>query len=181
MKPVKKKFIEDNAIDGSKFELLNGQSLRAKKADGTDATLLSFNSSNELRFSLVPKLGAVSPASSDDLINKGYVDQQISLVNSAVALKQDSLGTGTTSQFLRGDLTWSPLKYVAALSWSGAGPYTMSIPAATHGKGSDPCIVVREQDGSDLVDMVTMEVRINASGDITLNSAEMISGKVIVS
>lgn len=69
------------------------------------------------------------PVDLKDLARKGYVDQKAAdeaaskiedalvdgvtdkapsqnAVFDALALKQDSLGTGTTSQFLRGDLTW---------------------------------------------------------------------------
>jgi hypothetical protein len=107
-----------------------------------------------------------------DLVLQGNIDT-----------KQDSLGTGTTSQYLRGDLSWqnfAPTKYVATLSWTGSGPYTMSIPAETHGMGSDPVLAIRELIDSEWVDCVTVEVRTNADGDVTISTAETFDGKVVV-
>jgi len=64
------------------------------------------------------------PTALEDLARKGYVDSRIedqiingiiakapsqNAVFGALALKQNSLGTGTTSQFLRGDLTWQQI------------------------------------------------------------------------
>lgn len=79
--------------------------------------------------------------------------------------------------------TYTPLaesKYVAELSWSGSGPYTMSIPASTHGMGSDPIISIKELLGGVWVDCVTVEVSTNNAGDITISSAEVFDGKVVV-
>ena len=42
------------------------------------------------------------PIALDDLARKNYVDTE-------VGTKQDYLGTGTTLQFLRGDLTWQAI------------------------------------------------------------------------
>lgn len=47
----------------------------------------------------VPIKSNADPVDGDDLSRKSYIDDGLSA-------KQDSLGTGTTSQFLRGDLTW---------------------------------------------------------------------------
>jgi hypothetical protein len=118
-----------------------------------------------------------------DPTTKSYVDAADAALQSDIDTKQDSLGTGTTSQYLRGDLTWqnfAPTKYVASLSWSGEGPYTMSIPAATHGMGTDPVLAIRELIDSEWVDCVTVEVRTNADGDITISTGETFDGKVVI-
>lgn len=47
----------------------------------------------------IPIKSNSDPVDGDDLSRKSYIDDGLST-------KQDSLGTGTTSQFLRGDLTW---------------------------------------------------------------------------
>lgn len=115
-----------------------------------------------------------------DPVTKTYVDSADSALQTAIDGKQASLGTGTANQYLRGDLTWHNEKYVTTLSWSGSGPYTMSLPATTHGQGEDPVIAIRELIDSEWVDCVTVEVRTNSAGDITISSAEMFDGKVVV-
>ncbi len=84
MSQIKKKFIEDNAIDGLKLQLLNGQGFRVKNTDGSDRTLFHFNSSNEWQFSIAPKL-SVDPSAQNDLVRKKYVDDEINAEESARA------------------------------------------------------------------------------------------------
>ena len=87
------------------------------------------------------------PVDAKDLARKGYVDSQAAsaadakvedqIVNGvtakapsqnavfdALALKQNSLGTGTTSQFLRGDLSWAAIPKAAKV-------YTVGVDANT--------------------------------------------------
>lgn len=77
MSQIKKKFIENNAIDGSKIQLLNGQTLRAKDNSGEDRDLFYFSSSNEWYLSVSPKISA-DPQGNNDLVRKYYVDTQVS-------------------------------------------------------------------------------------------------------
>ena len=68
------------------------------------------------------------PVSGDDLTRKSYVDTKSEgdaaaaqsaaegYADAGLALKQNSLGTGTTSQFLRGDLTWQEIVTTVALA-----------------------------------------------------------------
>lgn len=127
----------------------------------------------------------------DQVDNTSDVDKPISsATQTALDGKQDSLGSGTESQFLAGDLTWksipTEIPYVEALDWSGSGPYEMIILAATHGKGADPVIAVRELVGSDYYDKTVgylgqeLSVKVNASGDVTLTYSNNFSGKVII-
>ena len=76
MSQIKKKFIENNAIDGLKLQLMNGQGLRVKDYDGSDRTLFYFNSSNEWQFTIAPKL-SIDPSAQNDLVRKKYVDDQV--------------------------------------------------------------------------------------------------------
>ena len=57
----------------------------------------------------IPIQSSQDPVDGDDLSRKSYVDDGLSA-------KQDSLGTGTTSQFLRGDLTWQEVSGSASVS-----------------------------------------------------------------
>lgn len=104
--------------------------------------------------------------------------------------KQGSLGTGTESQFLRGDLTWQAIPadvpYVAELSWSGSGPYSMTILASTHGKGADPMVAVRELSGGSYLDKTygylgqEMQISVNTSGDVVITYSTNFNGKIII-
>jgi hypothetical protein len=127
----------------------------------------------------------------DQVDNTADIDKPVSsATQTALDGKQDSLGSGTESQFLAGDLTWKSIPtevpYVAALSWSGSGPYEMIILAATHGKGADPIITVRELSGGDYYDKTVgylgqeLSVKVNVSGDVTLTYSSNFSGKVII-
>ena len=52
---IKRKFIEDNAVDGSKLRLENNQTLRAKTQDGlSDQDLLKLDASDKLQFLTLP-------------------------------------------------------------------------------------------------------------------------------
>lgn len=83
---IKKKFIESNAIDGSKLLLSSNETVRSKKADGSVADLFKLDVSDKLMFLVSPK-NASNPVDADDLARKGYVDQKIAdLVDSAPAL-----------------------------------------------------------------------------------------------
>lgn len=178
--PVTKTYVDgadsdlQDAIDLKQDSLGTGLISQFLRGDLSWSALASTDISD---FASAAKAAAVA-----DSITDGVTDVAPSqnAVYDALALKQDSLGTGTSGQYLRGDLTWHAEKYIDTLSWSGSGPYTMSIPASTHGQGTDPSIDIRELDGSDWVDCVTVEVRINASGDITISNAENISGKVVI-
>ena len=77
MSQIKKKFIEDNAIDGVKLQLMNGQGLRTQNADGSDRTLFYFDNLNQWQFSVIPQLGS-DPSLANDLVRKSYVDASVS-------------------------------------------------------------------------------------------------------
>lgn len=74
----------------------------------------------------------------------------------------------------------------ATSDWGSAsgGQYTLTISAATHGKGLNPVVQILEQSGSDYVAVVLMH-KLNASGDVILEVLETpdnrFAGKIIIS
>jgi len=84
MSQIKRKFIANNAVDGTKIRLENNQAFKTLDSASMDRTLFYFSSANELRFSEIPKVVS-NPQVADDLVRKAYVDQEIS---SAVSAEQ---------------------------------------------------------------------------------------------
>jgi hypothetical protein len=129
---LKGKFVDaNNPLDGSKVKLNNNQALVAKKADGTDKSVVKVNADDKIEF-LDQAQVTIDPVEANDLARKSYVDSTAEsaaaakiedaivdgvadkapsqdAVFGALALKQNSLGTGTTSQYLRGDLSWQEI------------------------------------------------------------------------
>jgi hypothetical protein len=77
MSQIKKKYIADKAIDGSKILLLNNESLKALNASGVEQSILKFSSSDALEFSVLPEFSA-DPTSGNQLTRKSYVDNKVS-------------------------------------------------------------------------------------------------------
>lgn len=71
-------------------------------------------------------------------------------------------------------------RYRVALTWSGAGPYTMTITAATHGKGLYPVVAVRETVTTNSLNVGTAISTVTASGDVTITSVTNFTGDVII-
>ena len=71
-------------------------------------------------------------------------------------------------------------RYSAALSWTGAGPYTMTITGATHGKGVNPNVIVRETSAGVSSNVLVDIAVTDATGDFTVTSISNFTGKVIV-
>lgn len=68
MARIKRKFIEDDAINGQKIKLDNDQFLRARNAaDTADVNILKVNSSDEIVFSSTPKIGSNQIATLNDI------------------------------------------------------------------------------------------------------------------
>lgn len=89
MSQIRKGFIANNAIDGTKLKLLNNEAVRAANADGTDAELMKLDSSNVLQFLKLPQVSA-DPSAANDVARKSYVD---STVQSASSTLQSALDT----------------------------------------------------------------------------------------
>jgi hypothetical protein len=133
MSLLKGKFVDaNNPLDGSRIKLDNNQALVAKKADASDKEVLKVDGSDKIQFLDLPQVSA-DPSSGNDIARKSWIDTQVSA-------KQNSLGTGTTSQFLRGDLTWQEVatsvgiaqtKIVSKGGSDVTGDGTLSKPYAT--------------------------------------------------
>lgn len=81
---IKKKFIEANAIDGSKLLLSSDEAIRSKNSSGVEVDLIKLDVTNKLQLLSAPYVG---PLASDELAAKSYVDQKIAdLVDSAPLL-----------------------------------------------------------------------------------------------
>lgn len=70
---VKKRNIDDKAIDASKLEFLNQDEFKAQKADGTAASLFKLNASDKFELLKLP-IVASNPTAADELARKAYVD-----------------------------------------------------------------------------------------------------------
>lgn len=85
MTQIKRKFIEDNAINGAKIRLDNNEGLKARNASNTsDITLLRLNSSNILEVVQQPRAESSLPLPS---ANKDYVT--VEYVNNLISGKND--------------------------------------------------------------------------------------------
>ena len=86
MSQLQKKFIADNAVDGSKIRLLNNETLRARNAAGTgDIDILKVATDNSLEFQTQPRAAAALPipSSSKDYATIEYIQNVIQGKNDA--------------------------------------------------------------------------------------------------
>jgi len=80
MSQIKKKFLKDAAVDGSKILFLNDQALKSRNAaDTADVSLMKLDSADKLKFLTLPQVSS-DPVSGDDLVRKSHVDSEISAV-----------------------------------------------------------------------------------------------------
>ena len=85
MSKLQKKWIASDAVDGTKFKLLNDQYMRARNAgDSADVNLVKLNSSDKIEFASVPQVSS-NPTVDNDLARKLYVDSAVSSAVSALA------------------------------------------------------------------------------------------------
>jgi len=76
-------------------------------------------------------------------------------------------------------------KYAATFNnttdWSGAGPYTVTIAAATHGLGATANLMVqvKELSGSDY-NVVEVDIQTQADGDVVITSAAKFTGSYVL-
>lgn len=123
--------------------------------------------------------------------NTSDANKPISIATqSALDAKQNSIGTDSSNKFLAGDLTWKAvetgLAYSESLSWSGSGTYTMLVSQAVHGKGENPIVVVRELVAGYYYDKIfgyldgSLQIKVSATGDVTITSSDNFSGKIII-
>jgi len=80
MSQLQKKFIADNAVDGSKIRLLNNETLRARNAAGTgDIDILKVATDNTLEFQTQPRAasGLAVPSSPKDYATIEYINNVV--------------------------------------------------------------------------------------------------------
>jgi hypothetical protein len=90
---IKRKFILDNAVDGTKIQLENDQALRIKKQGGLDQDIFKLDTSDELQFQIEPRYDAPAATftDADQLVNKAYVDAEIASTGGDVTAVQAEL------------------------------------------------------------------------------------------
>ena len=77
MAKLQKKWLADDAVDGSKVKLNNDEALRARDNTNTaDIDMFKLNTSDDVEFIAKPQYGS-DPIADNDLARKAYVDAQI--------------------------------------------------------------------------------------------------------
>ena len=90
MSQIKKKFIADKAIDGSKILLQNNDALKALNAAGIEQSILKFSSDDALEFHVLPEF-ASDPVSGNQLTRKSYVDSKVSTEQSRAGSAESAI------------------------------------------------------------------------------------------
>ena len=80
---IKKKYLDENSVDGTKVLFSNNESFKALSADRTETELFKLNANDQLTILKIPKIDFM-PVEGIDAVNKNYVDYQYtSLLNEA--------------------------------------------------------------------------------------------------
>lgn len=98
MAQIKKKGIENDAVDGAKLKLLNNQSLRGRNAlDSADINLFKLNASDVLEFQVVPQYAgsAFATMADVDAAQEGILPKEAVRVATTAALPASSYDNGT--------------------------------------------------------------------------------------
>lgn len=88
MSQIKKKFIQNNAIDGTKVLFLNNESFRVKDSSGNDVDLFKLTAGNVFQMMAMPQTSS-DPTNNNDLARKSYIDAADSAVQSAAEAYTD--------------------------------------------------------------------------------------------
>ncbi len=81
---IKKKWIGNDQIDGSKINLLNNQALTARNAANDEIEILKVDADDKLQMLLVPEVSS-DPVSDNQLTRKSYVDAAIAAATIDIA------------------------------------------------------------------------------------------------
>jgi hypothetical protein len=93
MSQIKKKFIADRAVDGSKILLLNNQSIKALIDNGeTEQELFKFSGGNKFEFLSAPTIGGYA-VDADQLVNKQFVDREVSAEETRAEAAESALSS----------------------------------------------------------------------------------------
>jgi hypothetical protein len=87
MTQIVKRAIQNNAVDGDKIKLLNNQSIRGTKADGSEVALFKLDNADKWVFETLPKFGG------SDVATKQHVSDEI-LVEAAARATDVSVLNG---------------------------------------------------------------------------------------
>lgn len=93
MSQIKKKFIADRAVDGSKILLLNNQSIKALIDNGeAEQELFKFSNMNKFEFLISPSIGGYA-VDADQLVNKQFVDREVSAEETRAEAAESALSS----------------------------------------------------------------------------------------
>ena len=73
---IKKKYLDENSVDGTKVLFLNNESFKALSADQTETELFKLNANDQLTILKIPKIDFI-PVEGIDAVNKNYVDSAL--------------------------------------------------------------------------------------------------------
>jgi hypothetical protein len=152
-------FIVINANGSGAGSIINGGVVVAKQAFG--AALIGASSATQ---------ASLITTSTTNFTASGGITSILSGADTTVQAALDTLTRGISS------------RYAVALSWAGVGPYTMSITGATHLRGTDPIVRVRELTGGTTYEVVNPDkIEIDGSnGDVTITSTSNFTGTVVI-
>ena len=93
MSQIKKKFIADRAVDGSKILLLNNQPIKALIDNGEfEQDLFKLSSGNKFEFLAAPTIGGYA-VDADQLVNKQFVDREVSAEETRAEAAESALSS----------------------------------------------------------------------------------------
>lgn len=127
MAQIVKKFISSDAVDGTKFKLLNNQALSARNAaDSGDVTLFKLNASDRFEFLTIPQVTS-TPVADNDVARKKYVDDGLSGKQNSLGFTPEDVANKSTNTSLGTSDTLYPsqnaVKSYVDTAVSGAGTY----------------------------------------------------------
>jgi hypothetical protein len=152
-------FVVINADGAGAGSIISGGVVVAKQAFG--ASLIGASSSAQ---------ASLITAATTNFVAAGGVSSVLSGADTTVQAALDTIARGKSA------------RYTVALSWTGAGPYTMTILGATHLRGVDPIVRVREFiSGTNYRVVNTDEVTLDeTTGDVVITSSENFTGKITI-
>lgn len=93
---IRKKWIGDDQIDGSKIRLLNNQSLTSNNALGSEVELFKLDGDNKLQMLVAPQVSS-DPTAANELARKAYVDAAVAGATITIAQTRFVTTTGNDS------------------------------------------------------------------------------------
>lgn len=111
MAQIQKKFIANNAVDGTKIQLLNAQAFNALNASASPTEIFNFNASNNLEFDVQIDansnaiINLATPTNPGDAVNKSYADSLVSNLSWKTVVDSATTTTLPTYTYLSGVIT----------------------------------------------------------------------------